>query len=88
MDIENQIKNRDASTASMIDRNLKEGQAALYNAITNRTVGSAQAKYTNERARGFSSSWNITDSDDRGLNIFGIGTKRGWSNSGSYSRSW
>lgn len=87
-DLENQMKNRDASTASMIERNMKEGTAALYNAITNRTVGSAQAKYTNERARGFSNTWSNSDSDDRGIGIFGVNAKRGWNNSSSYSRSW
>lgn len=53
-DIENQIKNRDLSTASMIELNRKQGEAALHNAISNRINSSASAYRNYQEGRGVS----------------------------------
>lgn len=61
-DYVNQIKNRDANTAIMRDYYSKLGSASMLTALSSATLNSAQAKYTNERSRGY--SYSRTDSDN------------------------
>ena len=71
-DIRNQIENRNTSTAAMLGRYATMNRTDLMNAITNATVGSATAKYTNERSRGYSYSgpFGISYSGDSINKIF------------------
>ncbi len=87
-DLQNQIKNRDLSTAAMIKYYQDMGRSSIINAVSNQQLNSAQTKYTNERSRGYSSSWSDSDSSDFGTNIMGIGGHSKYSKGSSYSRSW
>lgn len=52
-DLKNQIKNRDLSTAGMLERYSAMNYKDYIDAGINQIVGSATARYTNERSRGY-----------------------------------
>lgn len=83
-------KNSIAVTASQIERNKKEGDAALINAAANAESSSANAYFNRHRALGYSRSESNSDSTNKGFDfkVFGSGTSMKDGFSRGYSRSW
>ncbi len=95
LDYKNQIENRDANTAAIINRYKTMNLTDVINAETNRTVGNANAWYSRHRALGFSSSSSENTSNSQSIGKFdfaglgfGMPVSKGKSNSRGYSRSW
>lgn len=65
-DLENQIKNRDKTTAASIERMKTQNLADIINAQANREVSSANAWYNRHRALGFTDSYSTSDSYSNG----------------------
>lgn len=66
--------------------NILTAKANQQNAETNRMVGKEQAKYTRERARGYTESWTDSSNAQQNVGVTGVGTSRGYTRTHSTTR--
>lgn len=87
-DLDNQIKNRDLTTAANIKRMDTMNIADTINAIANREASSANSYYQRHRSLGFTDSYSTNDSyNNGGVSIFGFPLLPSKGGSSSYSHS-